>query len=79
MVLEPHHKVIRVPHHNHISTAAIFPPPFNPQVEHVVQEHVRQKWRDLASNNLAKNWLSLDNIIPRTRLRPRYGQGWSPP
>src|SRR5687767_10719548 len=39
-VLKPHHKVIRVPHDNHISTAAILPPPLNPQVEHVMQEHV---------------------------------------
>lgn len=29
-VLKSHHKVIRVPHHNYISTAAILPPPFNP-------------------------------------------------
>jgi len=29
-----------------------------------------------ASNNLANRQLILDNIIPRTRLRPGYGQGW---
>ena len=43
VVLKPHHKVIRVPHNNNISHAAILPPPFNPSVEHVVQEHVRQE------------------------------------
>jgi hypothetical protein len=31
---------------------------------------------DHASNNLANRQLILDNIIPRTRLRPGYGQGW---
>jgi hypothetical protein len=40
---------------------------------------VRQKQLHHASNNLAKNWPSLDNIIPRARLRSRYGEGWSPP
>ena len=42
LVLEPHHKVIRIPHHDDLSTAAILPPPLNPQVEHVMQEYVRK-------------------------------------
>jgi hypothetical protein len=31
---------------------------------------------DHASNNLANGQLIFDKIIPRTRLRPGYGQGW---
>ncbi|HMB08953.1 MAG TPA: hypothetical protein VKP69_35145, partial [Isosphaeraceae bacterium] len=29
-----------------------------------------------APNNLAKRPLIPDGVISRTRLRPRYGQGW---
>ncbi len=42
VVLETDHEVIRITYHNHIATAAVFPPPLDPQVEHVVQVHVRR-------------------------------------
>src|SRR4051794_23845211 len=31
-----------------------------------------------APNNVAKSSLIPDSIISRTRLRPKYGQGWQP-
>ncbi len=38
--LEADHEVIRISNHNHIAAAAVFPPPLDPQVKHVVQVHV---------------------------------------
>src|SRR5262245_20388491 len=35
--------------------------------------------RKHALNNVAKSSLIPDSVISRTRLRPRYGQGWQPP
>jgi site-specific DNA recombinase len=34
--------------------------------------------RDHAPNNVAKRSLIPDSVISRTRLRPKYGQGWQP-
>ena len=31
-----------------------------------------------APNNIAKPSLIPDSVISRTRLRPKYGQGWQP-
>ena len=31
-----------------------------------------------APNNVAKSSLIPDSVISRTRLRPKYGQGWQP-
>ena len=33
---------------------------------------------DHAPNNVAKSSLIPDSVISRTRLRPKYGQGWQP-
>ena len=36
-------------------------------------------WRSAhAPNNVAKTSLIPDSVISRTRLRPKYGQGWQP-
>src|SRR5437016_4284328 len=35
-------------------------------------------WGHHAPNNVAKSSLIPDSVISRTRLRPRYGQGWQP-
>lgn len=43
MALETNHEVVRVTDNHHIAAAVIFPPPFDPQVEHVVQVHVRKQ------------------------------------
>lgn len=42
MTLETDHEVIRIADHHHIAAAAVSPPPFDPQVKHVVQEHIRK-------------------------------------
>src|SRR3990170_1656016 len=47
-VLEPHDDVIRVPHDDHVAVGLRLPPPLSPEVEHVVQVHVGQEWRDAA-------------------------------
>ncbi len=36
------HEVIRIAHDDHIAAAAVVPPPLDPQVEDIMQEHVRQ-------------------------------------
>ena len=36
MVLKANHEVIRIAHNDHVATAAVFPPPFNPEIKHVV-------------------------------------------
>ena len=51
-----------------------------PQVEppRVDFREVGQQRGRHASNNVAKSELIPDTVIPRTRLRARYGQGWLP-
>jgi len=36
MMLEADHKVIRITYDHHIAAAAVFPPPLDPQVKHIV-------------------------------------------
>src|SRR5271157_4587906 len=36
------------------------------------------EWANHAPNNVAKLSLIPDSVISRTRLRPKYGQGWLP-
>jgi hypothetical protein len=40
-----------------------------------IQVDVRQEGRNHASNNVAKSWPAFQTVIPRSRLKPRYGQG----
>jgi len=42
VALETDREVVRIAHDDHITAAAVFPPPFDPQVEHIVQEYVRK-------------------------------------
>lgn len=41
-----------------------------------VQVDVRKQGRNDAANDVAKNWLIFDIVIPRSRLVPSYGQGF---
>ncbi len=41
-MLEAHHKVIRIADDDDVAPCVVFTPPLNPQVEHVVQEHICQ-------------------------------------
>ena len=41
---ETNHKVVRITDHDDIASTVVLSPPLHPQVEHVVQEHVRQQW-----------------------------------
>jgi hypothetical protein len=41
-----------------------------------VERDVRQQWRQRPHNNVAKRGLTVDRVIPRDRLKARYGQGW---
>lgn len=41
--LETDHEIIRIPYDNHIAATAVFPPPLDPQVKHIVQEDVREE------------------------------------
>ena len=43
-VLEPDDEVVRVAHDNHVSPGVPAPPLMHPQVEDVVQIHVREQW-----------------------------------
>lgn len=43
VVLKPDHEVIRISDHDDGATAVVFPPPSDPQIEDVVQKHVRQQ------------------------------------
>jgi hypothetical protein len=43
-----------------------------------IQIDVTQQRADHAPNNVAKPSLIPDSVISRTRLRPKYGQGWQP-
>jgi hypothetical protein len=47
------------------------------QVFQAVQGDVGQQGRDRPANNLAKT-VTIETIIERARLRPQYGQGWTP-
>src|SRR5262245_145602 len=47
-VLKPHDEVVRVPHDDPVPVRLLPPPPASPEVEHVVQVHVRQEWRNAA-------------------------------
>ena len=74
-MLKAHHKVIRIADDDDVAPCVISTPPLDPQVEHVVQEHVGQERRDHAANNLAKSWLTFEIVIPRSGLKSIYGQG----
>jgi hypothetical protein len=43
-VLEPHDEIVGVPHDDHVACGGLGPPLLNPQVEDVMQEHIRQEW-----------------------------------
>ena len=49
----------------------------DPVVERV-EGDVAQERAEHAPNNVAKSSLIPDSVISRTRLRPKYGQGWQP-
>ncbi len=36
VVLKANHKIIRIAHNDHIAAAAVFPPPLNPEIKHIV-------------------------------------------
>ena len=42
-MLKAEYDVIRIAYDNHIAVAAVCPPPRDPQVKHIVQEHVREE------------------------------------
>ena len=41
----------------------------------VIQHNIRQERRNHPTNNVANSWLTLDIVIPRSRLKPIRGQG----
>ncbi len=43
LVLEADHEIVRVAHDDHISAAAVLPPPSYPQIEDIMKIHVRQE------------------------------------
>ena len=42
-VLESQHEIVRVPHEYYLAVRRVFPPGFDPQIENVMQVHVRQQ------------------------------------
>ena len=52
VVFEANHKVVCVTHYHDIAATALTPP-LNPQVENVVQIHVRKEWGNRSSNKSA--------------------------
>jgi hypothetical protein len=50
----------------------------DPQAAEALLPLVYQELRKSAPNNVAKSSLIPDSVISRTRLRPKYGQGWQP-
>ena len=75
MILESQHEVVGIADDNHFAPCPALSPLVHPKVEHVVQVDIRQQGRDDAANNLAKNWISFDIVIPRSRLKSIRGQG----
>src|SRR5271166_4275807 len=73
-----HDEVVRVADQERAPLEARLDLPLEPFVQHVVQEDVREDRADHAPNNVAKSSLIPDSVISRTRLRPKYGQGWQP-
>lgn len=67
------HEVVCIVHDLRFETPLV-PERFPTQNEpsHV---EVRQQWRDRSTNNVAKNWLTFDIVIPRSRLKAIRGQG----
>ena len=62
-----HHEVVGVSHK--AKTAFVEMPVEN------IQSDVGQQRRNRPTNNLAKNWLTFDIVIPRSRLKSIRGQG----
>ncbi|GEM_PF-751690 len=75
-VLESNDEVVRVAHDDHVALRLRRSPPLDPQVERIVQVDVCQQRRSHASNNVAKRPITIETVISRESLRPRYGQGW---
>ena len=74
----PDHEVVRVANQEGFSfqtRAHFFLEPF---IQHVMQDDIGQERADHAPNNVVKPSLIPDSVISRTRLRPKYGQGWQP-
>ncbi len=75
-MLEPAHEVVGEARDDHVATGVPAPPLLDPAVEDVVEVHVREKRRDHPSYNLANKSREIALVIPRTTLRPRYGEGF---
>ena len=43
LMLKTDHEIVRVAHDDHVAAAAVASPPFNPEIENVVQVHVRKQ------------------------------------
>src|SRR5271169_5488268 len=45
-VLKPKHRVVRVPHHDHLAARHLLPPCLHPQIEHIMQVEIGKHWRN---------------------------------
>src|SRR5215210_5045281 len=75
--LESHHEIVGVPDKAGSSLQAWSDRVFEPHIQHMVQVDVRKARGDLPSHNGAKLPFDLAVTIPRDRLRPHYGDGFS--
>ena len=74
--LEAHHEVVGVAHDRDPTARIPTAPLMDPEIEDVVQEDVGQERTDHPSNNLAKLPFDPSVRVPRTQLRPHYGDGF---
>jgi hypothetical protein len=76
-MLEPQDEVIGLANDDDVAVGVPLPPLLHPQVEQVVQVHVREKWGDHPAHNVANSVL-IETMIDRARLRPSRGSDWRP-
>src|SRR5215212_9374520 len=77
LVLAADHQVIRIPTDDDLPCCRPPSPLVNPEIDSVVEEDVCKDRADHPSHDGAKLPFDLAVTIPRDRLRPHYGDGFS--
>ena len=70
-------KKVEIDEHEVRIVYRVSPSPFEGGTQQCSSQHCWGRHHH-APNNVAKSSLIPDSVISRTRLRPKYGQGWQP-
>jgi hypothetical protein len=75
-VLEADDEIVTVPHDDDVTPCVPAAPLRRPEVKDIVQVQVCQEWTCYTSYKVANLPIEFSTSIPRTQLRPGYGEGF---